>query len=95
MSVTVSPLPLDIVTPVEDDLIVLQIVDGLADTTIAHRPMRQREMVEGRGGRRHWDTYDEPPTRWKSECGVDGWVYNRGGSLADIQICGACEEAAA
>lgn len=92
---TVSPLPLDVVTPLEDDLIVLQIVDGLADTTVAHIPMQYRGMVEGKGGCHiRFDAYDEPPTRWKGECGVDGWVYNRGGSLANIEICGACEAAA-
>lgn len=91
MTTLPAPLPL---APA-DFLIILAIQDGMADTTIGHLPA----LVTGRpgagGNRLRWDVFDEPPSRWTSVCGVDGWVYNRGGTLGDIEICAGCEVASA
>lgn len=89
MTTLPAPLP---ATPI-DHLIILAIdEDGRADTTIAHLPATVRTYNRTGGERRRWDEMEEPPVRWESACGdVVGWVYNRGGSLANIEICAGCE----
>jgi len=90
MSALPAPLP---VIPV-DFPIVLEITDGDADTRLAHLPAPLRMVTGTRGGcQLQWDDYDYPPARWRSACGlVDGWVYNRGGVLAGVPVCLACED---
>jgi hypothetical protein len=84
-----SPLPEDLLI-VRDEPIILELDDeGMADTHVAHLPMEKR-------GTWRFDTLDGAyPSSWQSACGaVFGPVYNRGGCLEDIEICGACEAAA-
>ena len=86
-----KPLPL----ADHDFPIVLEIVDGSADTSIAHIPAARRELGKGGAVVIAFADYDAPPSSWQSACGIDGWVYNRGGPLANITICHDCAEAAA
>lgn len=76
----------------EDELIILQLVDGTADTTVAHLPAATRG---GQESQIRWADYDAPPVTWQSACRqIIGPVYNRGGVLEHIDICPDCEEAA-
>lgn len=83
---TVSPLPLEIMEA-QDELVILALVDGTIDATVAHLP------VDTRGGT-YWNDFKWPPAQWAGRCGAEGWTYNRAGVLEDIEICGACEAAA-
>ncbi len=75
-----------------DRLVVVPIIDGYADTRVVHLPAYER----GCGGHgqiviRFCDLKWAPRT-WPSLCGVveAGAVYNHGGLLEAIPICGAC-----
>jgi hypothetical protein len=89
--VTISPLPLHVLEPV-DEPIILPITDGTVDATVAHLPALRRELAHGNIVLR-WDGFEDPPARWVAACGVQGWVYNRGGCLAGLPVCGDCEAA--
>ncbi len=73
-----------------DTLIVLEMNDGMADTSVAHLPAEERWF--GRGGpKTRFSDYEWTPTRWASMCGeVNGTVYNRGGPLEQTPICWPC-----
>jgi hypothetical protein len=80
--------------PVADFPIVLGLVDGHLNITIAHLPAPCRQLVAGRGMSITWASFDAPPARWEAACGcVCGPVYNRGGVLEDVPVCAACEQA--
>ncbi len=79
-----------------DRLVVVPIVDGVADTSVVHLPAAER----GCGGHgqiviRLQDLKWAPRT-WPSRCGTvsAGAVYNHGGLLEDAPVCGACQAAA-
>lgn len=79
----IAPLPLE-----PEELIVVDIIDGLANTTTVHLP--QRKPI---GGIR-FDAFDFPPATWPAACGHgSGSVYVRAGMLEDAVICSACEAA--
>lgn len=75
-----------------DQHIVVEIVDGMADTATVHLPAA-RSCIGGRGGQTFLE-YDFPPATWLSVCGVRGSVYIRAGLLSDAPLCLACEAAA-
>lgn len=64
-----------------EELVVVEIVDGLADTSVVHQPVYPNRF----------NALDFPPTTWRSKCGVDGWVYAHAGELVDVPVCAACE----
>jgi hypothetical protein len=70
-----------------EDLVIVEIVDGVANTTLVHLPATRCS----KGGFR-FDSYDFPPTRWPAACGVgSGSVYVRAGEFAESAICPDCE----
>lgn len=90
----VSPPALPL-TPL-DFPIILDVTDGVADTTLAHLPAETLTSNGPGGSQIRWADFEAPPVSWQSACGdVYGWVYNRAGALADIEICVGCEIAAA
>lgn len=79
--------------PVEE-LIVVEIINGIADTSLVHRPARN--SGPGRGGSR-FDQFDFAPSRWPSACRrlASGSVYARAGEFADAPVCPECLAVAA
>ncbi len=72
-----------------DNLIVLDLNDGKADTSIAHLPAPER--WHGRGGPRvRFDDYEFAPATWSSICGINGPIYNHAGILEQTPICVDC-----
>jgi len=67
-----------------EELVVVEIVDGLADTKVVHLPVYPRRFK----------ALDFPPTSWVSMCGVAGWVYVHAGELGDVPVCPLCQAAA-
>lgn len=86
----ISPLPIDLAEP--ERHIIVEIIDGLADTTVVHLPA-SRSNVAGRGGQSFLE-YDFAPSHWISVCGVRGSVYVHAGMLENAVVCSACEAAA-
>ncbi len=73
-----------------ENLIILHITNGQADTTIAHLPAPER--WHGRGGpRTRFAAYEFAPANWSSICGIDGPVYNHHGALEETPICPDCK----
>lgn len=83
-----APLPIK-----REELIVVEIVDGIAQTDVVHLPAR-RALAAGRGGPT-FDRFDFPPDPWPSACREvpAGAVYVRAGVLASAPICPGCAEA--
>ncbi len=75
-----------------DRLVVVEIVDGYADTSLVHLPAAEKtfgghdQIVLTFASRRF------SPRTWPSACGqvTHGYVYNHGGLLEDAPVCGAC-----
>ena len=61
-----------------EQLVIVAIVDGVADATVAHLPGRKLGP-------------DESPYRLVAACGQAGVVYARAGAFANIEICSLCE----
>lgn len=80
---TLAPLPVP-----QEELVVVDIRDGIADTTIVHLPKRRIEP-----GGFTFDSYDFAPATWPPVCGLirSGWVYVRAGMLEDARVCPDCE----
>jgi hypothetical protein len=72
-------------------LIVVEVVDGQANADVAHLPASVRVM-QGRRAVRLTDALC--PLSWPAACGVDGFVYVRGGPFCRTPICAACRAAA-
>jgi hypothetical protein len=80
--VTLAPLPIPL-----EQLVIVEITDGIADTSLVHLPAERCN----KGGFR-FDSYDFPPSTWPAACGRgSGSVYVRAGCLADARICPECE----
>jgi len=82
----IAPLPIE-----EEELVIVEIVeivDGVADTSLVHLPA----AVSKRGAFR-FDSYDFPPATWPSSCRKirSGAVYVRAGMLANATVCPDCE----
>jgi hypothetical protein len=86
---TLAPLPLDAVEP--EQLVVVEIVDGMADESLVHLPAYRSNSERGS----RFVDYDFPPSVWPPACKAftSGSVYARGGEFAGSLICRACEEA--
>lgn len=77
----IAPLPVQ-----QEELVVVQIVDGQADESIVHLPLYPNRF----------NALDFAPTRWTSACRKvhSGSVYARAGVFADAPVCSVCEAAA-
>ena len=79
----IAPLPLE-----PEELIVVEIVDDIANTRLVHLPATRCN----KGGFR-FDSYDFPPATWPAACGNgSGSIYVRAGEFAESVICPDCEE---
>ena len=67
-----------------EELVVVEIVDHLADTTVVHLPVYPRRFR----------ALDFPPATWTGKCGVAGYVYVHAGELEDAPVCPLCQAAA-
>lgn len=65
-----------------DQLIVVPIIDGIADTRVVHLPWRDVDV-------------DESPYEMRAACGVRGVVYARGPIFSRSSECGFCVKMAA
>ena len=63
-----------------EELVVVEIVDHLADTTVVHLPVYPRRFK----------ALDFPPATWTGKCGVAGYVYVHAGELEDAPVCLEC-----
>jgi hypothetical protein len=78
--------------------VVVEIHDGVADTTVGHLPAPWRERRVG-GERVYHELFDQrvadgtTPDAWPAACGVTGPVYTAAGALDGIEICRACKSA--
>ena len=81
----ISPLPVE-----QEQLVVVEIIDGVADTTLVHLP-----AVQCHGGGLKFHSFDFPPATWPPACQQirSGAVYVRAGMLADAVVCPDCEAA--
>ncbi len=78
-----------------DRLVVVELVDGYADTSLVHLPAAETtygghdQIVLTFASRRF------SPRTWPSACGkvTHGYVYNHGGLLEDAPICRKCQAA--
>jgi len=71
----------------EEQLVIVDITDGIANTSLVHLPATRCN----KGGFR-FDSYDFPPATWPAACGNgSGAVYVRAGVLEDAGICPDCE----
>lgn len=84
-----APLPAE-----REPLVVVEVLDGHADTTIVHLPALR--AVESGAGGPLFTRYEWPPAVWPSACRRvrAGSVYVHGGVLAGVPVCADCEAAA-
>ncbi len=87
-----APVPARPLPP--DSLVVVEIVDGYADTSLVHLPAAEKsfgghDQIVFRFADLKW-----APRSWPSRCGIVGDVYNHGGILEGAPVCGACQAAA-
>jgi hypothetical protein len=82
------PLPISL-----EELVVVNIVDGVADTTLVHLPAHRR-CVGGAGGPT-FDRFEFSPAVWPSAGRLvdNGFVYVRAGLLEGAPVCAVCEGA--
>jgi len=66
-----------------EQLVVVEIVDGVADQTIVHLPRHPNRF----------DALEWPPVTWPPACLSfrSGGVYAHAGMVADAPVCGLCE----
>jgi len=64
----------------DEELVVVEIVDHLADTSVVHLPVYPRRFK----------AFDFPPSTWVSKCGVHGSVYAHAGEFTDAPVCLEC-----
>lgn len=81
----IAPLPFE-----PEELVIVDIVDGIANTQTVHLP--QRKPIGGIS----FDAFDFPPNTWPPACGAfrSGSVYVHAGMLENAVVCSACEAAA-
>jgi predicted nucleic acid-binding Zn-ribbon protein len=81
-----------------EPFVVVELTDGVADTSVGHLPAPWRERRVG-GERVYHELFDErvsegiTPDSWPGACGVTGPVYTAAGALDGIEICRACRSA--
>ncbi len=78
-----------------ETLVIVNIVDGIADTSIVHQPATQERY--GGEGQSHttFNQHAFPPRTWPSACGQveHGFVYSHAGLLEDAPTCFDCQVA--
>jgi len=81
----IAPLPIP-----PEELVIVDITDGVAITTLVHLPAIRSNGWDQGGGT--FTSYDFPPAMWPSKCGAvpKGAVYLRAGPFADAVICREC-----
>ncbi len=77
--------------PLSENLVVVDMTDGNADTTTVHLPATRGRDRSGK----HFTDYDFAPTTWSSMCGQveRGGVYNHAGILEHAPLCFDCRVA--
>ncbi len=76
-----------------DHLVVVQITDGTADTSLVHQPAPSKQQGFNGNVTIRLDTHTFPPRTWPSACGQvqHGYVYNHAGLLQDAPVCVDCD----
>ncbi len=75
-----------------EQLVILNIVDGIADTHHVHIPAVSKRFGHLGQIELLFDNRNFPPAHWPSLCGTipAGWVYAHAGLLEDAPVCPAC-----